>query len=203
MDVVSKSVELSREIESVERELSNLRTRVDKDSSTFAALEQQVAELRENLTQTRSSVSEHEMRLAEKQAELAEAKRLEALADYDEDLESQREAAAQIARAATDLLAVLEIYDEDTLRLRKRLDNMRDAFGDDERVAEVEAALADEPSEVQGACEAILGAIAWRVRTAANGDALDREPEVLPDEAQKPETQERRRALIKEYFGKR
>jgi chromosome segregation ATPase len=203
MDVVLKSVELSREIESVERELSNLRTRVEEDSSTFAALEQQVAELRENLTQTRSSVSEHEMRLAEKQAELAEAKRLEALANYSEDLESQREAAAQIARAATDLLAVLEMYDEDTLRLRKRLDDMREAFGDDEGVAELAAVLAEEPAEVQSTCEAVLGAVGWRVRNAANGDTHDREAEVLPVEPQKPASQERRRALIKEYFGKR
>ena len=203
MDVVVKSVELSREIESVERELSSLRSRVEEDSSAFAVLEQQIAELRENLAETRSSVSEHELRLAEKQAELAEAKRLEALANYSEDLESQREAAAQIARAATDLLAVLEIYDEDTLRLRKRLDDMREAFGDDERVAEVEAALAEEPAEVQGACEAVLGAVGWRVRSAANGDTLERKAEVLPDESQKPANQERRRALIKEYFGKR
>jgi predicted nucleic acid-binding Zn-ribbon protein len=203
MDAVLRSAELSREIKSVERDLSNLRTRVEEDSSVFAALEQQIAELRENLAQTRSSVSEYEMRLAEKQAELAEAKRLEALANYSEDLDSQREATAQIARAATDLLAVLEMYDEDTLRLRKRLDDMREAFGDDERVAEVEAALAEEPAEVQGACEAVLGAIGWRVRSAANGDPLDREPEVLPNEPQKSATQERRRALIKEYFGKR
>jgi predicted nucleic acid-binding Zn-ribbon protein len=203
MGVVLKSVELSREIESVEQDLASLRTRAEEDSSAFAALEQQIAELQENLAQTRSSVSEHEMRLAEKQAELAEAKRLEALANYTEDLSSQREGAAQVVRAATDLLAVLERYDEDTLRLRKRLEDMREAFGDDERVAEVEAALAEEPAEVHGACEAVLGAVGWRIRRAANGDPVDREAEVLPDERERPATQERRRALIKEYFGKR
>lgn len=200
MDAVLRSAELSQEIKSVERDLSNLRTRVDEDSSTFAALEQQIAELRENLVQTCSSVSEHESRLAEKQAELAEAKRLEALANYSKDLRSQREAGAEAARAATNLLAALETYDEATLRLRKLRDDMSEAFGHDERVAEVEAALADEPGEVNEAWGAVMGAIGWRVRSGANGNhPLDREAEVLPDEPQKLAG----RALIKEYFTKR
>jgi septal ring factor EnvC (AmiA/AmiB activator) len=197
---VLRSAELSQEIKSVERDVSNLRTRVDEDSSTFAALEQQLAELRENLARTRSSISEHESRLSEKQAELAEAKRLEALANYSEDLRTQREAGAEAARAAANLLAALETYDEATLRLRKLRDDMSEAFGPDERVAEVEAALAEEPGEMNEAWEAVMGAIGWRVRTAANkNQPLDREAEVLPDEPQKLAG----RALIKEYFAKR
>jgi peptidoglycan hydrolase CwlO-like protein len=83
---VPSSLELSHEIEAVQQELSELRSRVDEDSSTFAGLEQQMAELRENLAKTRSSVNEREQLLVEKQAELAEAQRLEVLANYQEDL---------------------------------------------------------------------------------------------------------------------
>src|SRR5439155_1007810 len=103
-----KSEAISHDIEALERDLASMRARVEDDSSSFAALEQQVAELRENLLKTRESVTEREARLAEKHKELAETKRLEALAAYEDDLRSQREAADRAADAATDLLAALD-----------------------------------------------------------------------------------------------
>ena len=201
MDDVQRSVELSHEIEAVEQELSDLRGRVEEDSSTFAALEQQIAELREDMARTRSTVSEHEARLAEKQAELAEAKRLEALENYEQDLHSQREASVQVVGALTDLATALNAYDDETLRLRKLLDEMRDAFGSDERVAEVEAVLAEEPAELREAWAAVVGMIGWRVRAETNGDAIEGEADVLSDELHRVE-QERRVSRIKEYFSK-
>jgi chromosome segregation ATPase len=141
---------ISQDIEALERDLASLRARVENDSSSFATLEQQVAELRENLLRTRETVTEREARLAEKRQELAETKRLETLASYEENLRSQREAGDQAATAATDLLAALDAYDDETLKLRRILEEMRGAFGSDERVAKVEQVLLDEPSRLRG-----------------------------------------------------
>jgi chromosome segregation ATPase len=199
---VPSSLELSHEIEAVQQELSELRSRVDEDSSTFAALEQQMAELRENLAKTRSSVNEREHLLAEKQAELVEAQRLEVLANYQEDLQARRKASNDVTRAAATLLGLLEAYDDQTLRLRERLRDMLKAFGRDERVTEVEAALAEEPAELQEAWDAVVGAIGWRLRSATNGESVDREADVVLKEPERV-VKERRRALIREYFGNR
>ena len=194
------SRELSHEIEAVEQELSELRSRVEEDSSVFAALDQQVAELRENLARTQSAISEHEARLAQKQAQLAEAKRLEALANYKEDLRAHREASARAIGAATDFLASLNAYDDERLRLRRLVEQMRDAFGSDERVAEVEAVLQEEPEELRDAWVAVVGTIGWRIN-GANGDAAAREAEVLSED-QQGLAQERRVARIKDYFSR-
>jgi chromosome segregation ATPase len=193
-----KSEAISHDIEALERDLLSLRARVEDDSSSFATLEQQVAELRENLLRTRESVAEREARLAEKRQELAETKRLEALAAYEEDLRSQREAADQAAIAATDFLAALDAYDDETLKLRRILEEMRGAFGDDERVSKVEQVLQDEPSRLRGTWEAVLAATKWRLdEPAEEGAAAEELPKDLQEAAQ-----ERRRGLIKEYFGK-
>lgn len=197
-----RSLELSHEIGAAEEELSDLRSRVDEDSSTFAALEQQIAELRENLARTRASVDEREQLLAEKRAELEEAKRLEVLADYDTDLRSHRKAGADVVQMATDLIKLIDAYDDKTVRLRQRLDDMRDAFGRDERVEEVEAALEQEPDELKETWAAVVGVVGWRVSDGRNGDPIDCEAVVVFDEPQH-RFPERRRALIKEYFGKR
>ena len=138
-----ESEAISQDIEALERDLLSLRSRVEGDSSSFATLEQQVAELRESLLRTREGVAEREARLAEKRQELAEAQRLEALAAYEDDLRSQREAADQAASAATDFLAALDAYDDETLKLRSILEEMRGAFGSDERVSQVEQVLQD------------------------------------------------------------
>jgi chromosome segregation ATPase len=199
MGLPLESEAISQDIEALERELASLRGRVEHDSASFATLEQQIAELRDNLLRTREGVAEREARLAEKRQELAETRRLEALATYEDDLRSQREAADQAATAATDFLAALDVYDDETLKLRRILEEMRDAFGsDDERVNKVEQIVQDEPSRLRGTWEAVLAATRWR---------LDDQPEEgvaaeeLPQDLQQL-AQERRRGLIKEYFGK-
>jgi chromosome segregation ATPase len=189
---------ISQEIEALERELASLRTRVEGDSSNFATLEQQVAELRENLLRNRESVAERETRLAEKQNELEEARRLEALAAYEDDLRSQREAADRAANAATDFLAALDVYDDQTLNVRRLLKEMQAAFGSDERVAEVERAVQDEASRLRGTWEAVMAATKWRLEAKVEATVAGEElPQDLQDIAQ-----ERRRARIKEYFAK-
>ncbi len=193
-----ESEAISTDIEALERELARLRSRVEDDSSSFASLEQQVAELRENLLRTRESVTEREARLTEKQKELAEAKRLESLAAYEDHLRSQREAADRAASAATDFLAALDGYDDETLNLRRVLEEMRAAFGNDERVSEVESVLQVEPTRLRETWEAVTAATKWRLNAVV-------EEEVSADDlAQDLENlaQERRRARIKEYFGK-
>ncbi len=193
-----ESEAISTDIEALERELARLRSRVEDDSSSFASLEQQVAELRETLLRTRESVTEREARLTEKQKELAEAKRLESLAAYEDNLRSQREAADRAASAATDFLAALDGYDDETLNLRRLLEEMRAAFGDDERVSEVESVLQAEPTRLRETWEAVTAATKWRLNAVV-------EDEVSADDlAQDLENlaQERRRARIKEYFGK-
>jgi predicted nucleic acid-binding Zn-ribbon protein len=193
-----ESEAISQDIEALERDLASLRARVEGDSSSFATLEQQVAELRENLLRNRESVADGEARLAEKQQELKEAKRLEALAAYEDDLRSQREAADLAETAATDFLAALDAYDDETLKVRGLLKQMREAFGSDERVAEVEAAVQDEPSRLRGTWEAVMAATKWRleaqVEETVAGEELTQDLQDL--------AQERRRARIKEYFGK-
>lgn len=194
-----ESEAISQDIEALERDLASLRERVEGDSSSFATLEQQVAELRENLLRNRESVAEREARLAEKQQELKEAKRLEALVAYEDDLRSQREAADRAATAATDFLAALDSYDDETLKVRRLLKEMRAAFGSDERVAEVESAVQDEPSRLRGTWEAVMAATKWRLEAPKVEETVAGEelPQDLQDLAQ-----ERRRARIKEYFAK-
>ena len=194
-----KSEAISQDIEALERDLANLRARVEGDSSNFATLEQQVAELRENLLRTRESVAEREARLADKRKEFEEAKRLEALAAYEDDLRSQREAADRAATAATDFLTALDAYDDETLKVRRLLEEMREAFGSDERVAEVESAVQDEPSRLRGTWEAVMAATKWRLEPRAEETVAGEE---LPHDLQDLAQQERRRARIKEYFGK-
>jgi septal ring factor EnvC (AmiA/AmiB activator) len=194
-----KSEAISQDIEALERDLASLRARVEDDSSSFATLEQQVAELRENLLRTRESVTEREARLDEKRQELEEAKRLEALAAYEDDLRSQREAADRAAIAATDFLAALDAYDDEALKVRRLLEEMREAFGSDERVAEVESAVQNEPSRLHGTWEAVMAATKWRLEARAEETV---EGEELPQDLQELAQQERRRARIKEYFAK-
>jgi predicted nucleic acid-binding Zn-ribbon protein len=200
-----ESEQISQDIEALERDLAGLRTRVEHDSSAFATLEQQVAELRENLLRTRESVTEREARLAEKQKALSRAKHLEALANYKDNLASQREAAERAAGSATEFLTALDSYDDETLGLRRLLEEMRREFGaEDERVKEVEGVLADEPARLRGTWEAILAATKWRLdkpaeSTEKTGDNVGEKE--LSKELQEM-AQERRRARIKEYFGK-
>jgi predicted nucleic acid-binding Zn-ribbon protein len=188
------SAAIGREIEALEHELSSLRVLVDTDSSSFSALERQVAELRERLAQTQESVRAHEQRLADKQAELAQAKWLERLAAYEEDLGSYRDVRSRVMDASSSLFDALEAYDNETSALRKLVDEMRDAFGSDERVAEVEASLAEEPDELRRSWEALVDAVQWRIKKPAQAEDLSQDLQGLAEE--------RRRTRIMEYFGK-
>jgi predicted nucleic acid-binding Zn-ribbon protein len=208
-----KSQEISQDIEALERDLEALRARVEKDSACFATLEQQVAQLRENLLHTRESVTEHEARLIDKQKDLAEAKRLEALEAYQDHVRSHREAADRAVAGATSLMAALDAFDDQAMSLRDLLEQMQKAFGDDERAAEVESALRDEAARLRATSEALLAATEWRLEPAAE-EATSAEPEAEAAEVEEGEkkeelagdlqeiAQERRRARIKEYFGK-
>src|SRR3989442_4404061 len=199
-----KSEEISQDIEALERDLSDLRARVEADSSSFATLEQQVAQLRENLLRTRESMTEHEARLGDKQTELAEAKRLEALEAYQDELRSQHEAADRAVSAATDFLAALDTYDDETLRLLQLLEQMRRAFGSDERVAEVESALGDEAARLRATSEALLAATKWRLDTKVEESAEEEPPEEPAEELSQDLqeiAQQRRRARGQGHFG--
>jgi len=207
-----KSQEISQDIEALERDLEALRERVEKDSSSFATLEQQVAQLRENLLHTRESVTEHEARLADKQKDLAEAKRLEALEAYGNHVRAHHQAADRAVAGATDLMAALDAFDDQATSLRDLLEQMRKAFGDDERVADVESALRDEAARLRATSDALLAATGWRLERTAEEATTEPEGEAAEEvEGEQKEklaqdlqeiAQERRRARIKEYFGK-
>jgi predicted nucleic acid-binding Zn-ribbon protein len=207
-----KSQEISQDIAALERDLEALRARVEKDSSSFATLEQQVAQLRENLLHTRESVTEHEARLSNKQKELAEARRLEGLEAYQDQVRSHHEAADRAVAGATQLMRALDAFDDQAMSLRDLLEQMRKAFGDDERVAEVEAALGEEAARLRATSEALLAATEWRLEPAAEEAVAEPEVEAAKQGEDEPKeqlardlqevAQERRRARIKEYFGK-
>lgn len=204
-----ESAAISREIEQLEGELTGLRARVDEDHSSFSALEEQIAALKDRLGETEEAVRGREARLAAKRAALAEAQRLERLAAYDDDLAAYREAQARVGQAADTFLSELEAYDGEVVRLRKLRDEMRDAFGDDERVAEIEAALDEEANELATAWKAVVGAAEWRIREAAKakGEAPKPKPNgntlvaAADDDAETP-AEEGRAARILEYFSK-
>jgi chromosome segregation ATPase len=190
----------------LEQELSTLRARLDGDSSSVASLEQQIAELRDRLKETRDGVHMQELRLAEKKVELEAAERLERLAAYGQDLKSYREARKRAAEAAAGFLAELDAYDGEVVSLRQLLEEMRAEFGaEDERVAEVKAALGEESEELNGWWKAVVGAAKWRIVEPPEAEAEEvRAVESAPDLAKdlQERTEETRVSRIREYFGK-
>ena len=194
-----KSEAISHDIEALERELASLRLRVEGDGANFATLEQQIAELRDNLLRTRESMAEREARLADKQRELAEAKRLETLSAYEDDLRAQRETGERAAAAATEFLATLDAYDDATLNVRQLLEEMRAAFGHDERVSEVELALQEEPLRLLGTWEAVMAATKWRLNMRFEDTV---EAEEFPEDLHDLGRDRGPTRLLKEYFGK-
>lgn len=194
-----KSEAISQDIEALERDLSGLRARVENDGANFATLEQQIAEVRENLMRTRESMAEREARLAEKQQELAEARRLEKLSAYEDDIRSQREAAERAATAASDFLTALDAYDDETLNVRQLLEEMRNAFGNDERVSEVESALQDEPLRLLGTWEAVMAATKWRLNMQFEDSVAAEE---FPQDLHELPRERGRTRLLKEYLRK-
>ena len=203
-----ESAAISRDIERLQSELSTLHERMEEDTSSFSGLEQQVRELRERLKQTQDSVQAHELRLAEKRAELAEAKRLESLAAYQGRLRKHHEARVAVSKAASAFLAEVEAFDRETISLNELLEEMFAAFGDDERVVEVAAALADEREALIGSWEAIAATLPGRVERRPPSEAAPGEEAAppngddLPTELQVRADEVRRRARILEYFGK-
>jgi chromosome segregation ATPase len=202
-----RSEAIAQEIKELEQELSALRARLDDDDSSFTSLEQQIAQLRQSLTQTQETVRMHELRLAEKQVALAEARRLERLDSYEDDLARYREVRSRVAGAAKAFLAEVESYDGEMSGLRKLLEEMRAAFGDDERVAKVEAVLAEEREQLNGSWEAVVEAAKWRIAPAEKEAVEEAEPAAkssgddLSDDLQKA-AQERRTSRILDYFNK-
>ena len=206
MQGVESAAAISSHIEQLETELDGLRARVDQDNSSFASLEQQIASLKHRLTETQDSVRIHEAELAAKRAELVEAQRLERLAAYEDDLAKYGDARDRVGKAADRFLAELEAYDGEVLRMRKLREEMRETFGSDERVSEVDAALDEEANGLTSAWQAVVGAAEWRLRSAAkksNGAAPKPAPvaSTAEEPSEKP-AEEGRAARILEYFGK-
>jgi chromosome segregation ATPase len=157
-----ESAAITEEIERLERELGDMRSHLENDNSSFSSLEQQVAELRSRLAETQESLQKQEAMLEQKRSELAEAQRRERLEAYTEDLEKYRAARTSVSDAAATFLAELDAYDGEMVRLRRLRDEMRDVFGDDERAAEVDAALAEEDEALRTTWASVLGATDWR-----------------------------------------
>jgi chromosome segregation ATPase len=158
-----ESAALSREIDELERELSDLRTRADDDDSSFSALEEQIDGLRRRLSETRDAVRLREEALAQKKAEFVEAQRLEHLAAYQDELAKFREARDRLSDCAQTYLNELESYDGAMLGLRQRLAEMRVVFGDDERVAEVRSVLTEVARELGRTWAVVVSATKWRL----------------------------------------
>lgn len=200
-----ESAAISKEIVRLESEIAGLRARVDEDNSSFSSLEQQIATMKERLSQAHDAVRGHEAQLAEKRAALAEAQRLERLRSYQADVAQYREARDRVGAAADTFLAELEAYDGEVVRLRKLRDEMQEAFGSDESVAEVDAALGEEANELMSAWKAVAGAAEWRIRDAAGPKDAASTP--VPngertDDAKGPAVDENRAARILEYSRK-
>jgi chromosome segregation ATPase len=192
---------LSREIEELERELAGLRTRVDEDNSSFSALEQQIDALRHRLTETRDAVRMRELEIAERKAALAAAERIERLESYEQDLAKLREARGRLTSGADAFLKELDSYDGEVVRLRKLLEEMREAFGEDERVTAVETALNEEAQQLGGTWEAVVSATKWRVDQKTVVEEAAREDGDLSKDLQE-RAEEGRASRILDYFSK-
>jgi chromosome segregation ATPase len=194
-----ESAALSQEVDRLERELTDLRRRVDEDDSSFTALEQQIDALRHRLTETRDTMRLRERQLTEKKAALANVQRLERLEAYEQDVANLREAAGRLSTSAEAYLSELDTYDGEVLGLQKLVQEMREVFGgEDERVAAVETALSEQAQQLGGLWESLLGATKWRLREAG---IVEAEGDGLSSELQK-RAEDRRAARILEYFSK-
>lgn len=188
---------ISGEIEQLESELEELRTRVDDDTSSFASLQDQIQSLKQQLSETQDAVRRNEAALVEKRAELAEAQRLERLASFDQDLAQYRDARDRVEQAGDRFLAEVEVYDAELRRIKKLRAEMRDAFGDDDRIADVDEAIDEDANGLSTSWKAVAGAAELRLRSTSRS---------TPSVAQKPAApngeDEGRAARILEYFNK-
>ena len=197
-----ESAALSQEIEALERELGDLRTRVDEDNSSFSTLEQQIDALRHRLTETRDAVRAREQELTDKKIE-----RVERLKSYEQELARFREARSRVSSGGDAYLKELDSYDGEVLRLRKLAEEMREVFGEDERVTAVETALSEEAQQLGGTWEAVVGATRWRlaekpaVVEPRSGQPSKKDGEDLSKELQN-RAEEGRASRILDYFNK-
>jgi chromosome segregation ATPase len=193
-----ESAAISKEVEQLERELADLHARVQEDNSSFSVLEQQIGALKQRLAETQDAVRMQEEQLAGKRAELAKAQHLERLEAYERDLARVRDARAAVGASAEKLLAEIEAYDGEIVKLRKLRAEMHDAFGDNEGVAQVDAALRSEADELMGTWKAIAGAVDWRTEVVE----AEAEEEDLADDLKKRTEESGRASRILEYFNK-
>jgi chromosome segregation ATPase len=198
-----ESAAISKDIERLEEELASLRARVEEDNSSFSALEGQIATLKQRLGETQDAVRTREAHLAEKRAELSKARHLERLEAFEDDLAKFREARGRVGKAAAAFLAEVEQYDGEAVRLRKLSSEMRDAFGDDERVSRIEAVLNDEGDELNDAWKAVVGAADWRIREEPKDeDAEEKDGDLADDLQKRTEASRASRSRILDYFSK-
>jgi chromosome segregation ATPase len=206
----SDSGAVSRDVELLEQELIDLRASVEEDTSSFAELERQVGDLKDRLDRTVANITSVEARLEERRIELVEAKRAEAVAAYKDHLSARDERAVRVATRTDELLAELAAYDRDTAATREILAEMRNHRGYEVQAAEVEAELADDPGPYREAWERLVAVVKARdgspleeeLIDAAERSPLPRAIEDLPEHLQ-DEAHARRRARIKEHFNKR
>jgi chromosome segregation ATPase len=198
-----ESAAISKDIERLEGELADLRARVEEDNSSFSALEGQIAALKRRLGETQDAVRTHEAHLTEKRAELSKAQHLERLEAFEGDIARFRDTRARVRKAVDSFLSELEQYDGEAVKLRQLSGEMRDAFGDDERVARLEATLNDEGDELNDAWKAVVGAAEWRIHEEAEPEEGEKKDGDLADDLQK-RTEESRasRSRILDYFSK-
>jgi chromosome segregation ATPase len=195
-----ESAALSQEIEQLERELGDLRRRVDEDDSSFTTLERQIDALRHRLTETRDTMRQRERELSDKKAALADVQRLERLEAYEQEVVKVRDAAGRLSTSAKGYLSELDTYDGEVLVLRKLAQELREVFGsEDERVAAVETALSEQAQQLGGLWETVLGATKWRLR---EGGTVEAEGDDLSSDLQKRAEDERAPRRILEYFSK-
>ena len=194
-----ESAALSQQIEQLERELGDLRRRVDEDDSSFTTLERQIDALRHRLTDTRDTMRLRERELTEKKAALADVQRLERLEAYEQEVAKLREAAGRLSTSAEGYLSELDTYDGEVLGLRKLAQEMREVFGDeDDRVAAVETALDEQAQQLAGVWESVVGDTKWRLH---EGGIVEAEGDDLSSDLQK-RAEDGRAARILEYFSK-
>ena len=199
-----ESAAISKDIERLEGELADLRARVEEDNSSFSALEGQIAALKQRLGENQDSVRTQEAQLAEKRAELSKAQHLERLEAFEGDIAKFRDARGRVRKAVDSLLAELEQYDGEAVKLRKLSDEMREAFGDDERVARVQATLKDEGDELNDTWKAIVGATEWRIHEVGKeeGEAVAQDGDLAEDLKKRTEEGRASRSRILDYFNK-
>lgn len=198
--VTLKSQAISQDIETLQQEVSDLRTQAEADSAAFAALETQLSELKDRLGSTQGNLTGYEARLAEKQAELAQAKRDEAAKAYEETVRAREEAAARMAQAANNVLFELDAYDQATRALQELIDDMRGAPGN----GFVAPDLKEEPEVLWEPWENLVAAVKLRINEkfenelveAAASSVMGKAIEDLPEHLQEL-AHARRRERIK------